>query len=655
MFSKVLIANRGEIAVRVIRSVQAAGYAAVAVHSEADADAPHVRLADEAVLIGPPTVARSYLDIEALLEAARRTGADAVHPGYGFLSERDDFARACEAAGLVFIGPSPEAIALMGNKRVAKQRMLAADVPCIPGYQEADQSDEALLVAARSIGVPLMVKAAAGGGGRGMRLVYDLDDLAEILASARSEALNAFGSDELILEKAVIDGRHIEIQVAADSHGNVVHLGERDCSIQRRHQKVIEEAPSPFVSPELREAMGGAAVAAARACDYRGVGTVEFLVDAEGAFYFLEMNTRLQVEHPVTELVTGVDLVDWQLRIAAGETLPRAQSEIALSGHAIEARLYAEDPAAGFLPQTGPILAWQVPEGEGVRVDHGIAAGGEVTPHYDPMLAKIIASGRDREEARRRLDRALANTHLLGLTSNRGFLRQLIGDPRFIDGAATTALIDEEVLARAAAATRADDPTLALAAVLFAVRRGDAGPGGWRWSNAASMPVRLRLAQGEEARPTEVRPRDEGFLVTLGENEIAVALQDHADGACGYAIDGIRRHAVFAFDGDSLHLDAGGTGVTVEDRTYLPARSEDDAASGNLTASTEGLVVAINVAEGERVSRGQTLITVEAMKMEHRHTAGGDGVVRTINTSLNVQVRKGQLLAELDLDSLSGE
>ena len=413
-FGKVLVANRGEIAWRVMRTAKAMGYRTVAVYSDADKDAPHVAFADEAVRIGPSPVGESYLSIDRILEAAHKSGADAVHPGYGFLSENEAFAAACEKAGLVFIGPPPAAIAAMGNKAAAKRRMIDAGVPCVPGYQGADQSDANLEKEARKIGLPVMVKAAAGGGGRGMRLVEREADLLEAIRTARTEAESAFGSGELILEKAVVDARHVEIQVFADAHGNVIHLGERDCSVQRRHQKVIEEAPSPAVNADLRRRMGAAAVAAARAIGYRGAGTVEFLLGADGAFYFLEMNTRLQVEHPVTEAITGQDLVAWQLKVAMGEKLPLTQEQVTFSGHAIEVRLYAEDAYAGFLPQTGRIDVWRPATGPGVRIDHGMKDGLAISPFYDPMIAKVIAHGATREEARTRLVRALRETVVLG-------------------------------------------------------------------------------------------------------------------------------------------------------------------------------------------------------------------------------------------------
>ena len=442
-FQRILIANRGEIACRVIRAARDRGLQSVAVYSDADAGALHTRLADMAVPIGPAPVGQSYLSVEKILAAARASGADAVHPGYGFLSENADFARACREAGLVFIGPTPEAIAAMGNKAAAKRRMLDAGVPCVPGYQGDDQDDATFAREAERIGYPVMVKAAAGGGGRGMRLVAQPGELGQSLASARSEAAKAFGSDELILEKAIVGPRHVEIQVLADRHGTVVHAGERDCSVQRRHQKVLEEVPCPVMTKALRAAMGSAAVEAARAISYESAGTVEFLLDGRGEFYFLEMNTRIQVEHPVTELVTGLDLVGLQIDIAQGKPLPFTQSDVRLTGHAIEARLYAEDPAAGFLPQTGKILRWTLPSGSGIRVDHGLADGSEISPYYDPMIAKLIAYGDTRDEARQRLIRALDDTVIFGVPTNRAFLRAMLAHPAFAAGEATTAFIED--------------------------------------------------------------------------------------------------------------------------------------------------------------------------------------------------------------------
>lgn len=654
MFNKVLIANRGEIAVRVIKSVKAAGYQAVAVFSDADENAAHVLLADEAVCIGPAQVNQSYLVVENILEAAKKTGADAIHPGYGFLSENADFAKACKKADIVFIGPSPEAIDLMGNKRIAKSSMIEAGVPCIPGYQGEDQSDATLLAEAKDIGYPLMVKAAAGGGGRGMRFQMSADGLEDAIQSARTEALSAFGSDELILERAVIDGRHIEIQVAADAHGNAVYLGERDCSIQRRHQKVIEEAPSPFVDEDLRSDMGEAAVNAAKSCAYQGVGTVEFLVDADGAFYFLEMNTRLQVEHPVTELITGIDLVDLQLQIASNDPLPFEQCDIDLEGHAIEARLYAEDPANGFMPQTGKVLYWKESEGEGLRNDHFMETGSEISPHYDSMVAKVISWGATREEARRRLQRSLRETHLLGVTTNKPFLAQILGDERFITGEATTAFIDDETLEKASHAAKPEDSNLALAAVLYLINEAEDESFedlvGWSWSNAAGMEKRERLTTAESDDVIGVTCDGLDFKASFKDVTHDILIHSIVGAEVIATIDGVRRTAQYAIDGDTLYLDAGGQTLEIENRTYQPALSDDAAGSGRILANTEGLVIAVNAEVGARVEKGDLLVTIEAMKMEHRLLADGNGTVAEVNAQTGTQVKKGQVMAVLELD-----
>ena len=439
----VLVANRGEIAVRVMRTAKAMGLKTVAVYSDADANALHARSADMAVSLGGNTAAESYLNGDAILEAARTTGADAIHPGYGFLSENTGFAAACAEAGIIFIGPPAAAVEIMGDKALAKRAMLEAQVPCIPGYQGEDQSDDTLIREAEAMGMPVMIKAAAGGGGRGMRRVADPEQLLKSIALARSEAEGAFGNGDLILERAIEGARHVEVQVFADTHGNVIHLGERDCSLQRRHQKVVEESPCPVMTPELREAMGTAAAEAARAVSYVGAGTVEFLLDASEEFYFLEMNTRLQVEHPVTECVTGFDLVQWQIRVAQGEPLPATQDDIDLFGHAIEVRLCAEDPAAAFLPSAGPVSLFSLPIEEGVRVDSGIETGDAISPFYDSMVAKVIAWGETRETARLKLRSALQATALAGVTHNRAFLLELLDQPIFIEGGATTDYIDQ--------------------------------------------------------------------------------------------------------------------------------------------------------------------------------------------------------------------
>ncbi|NLH07385.1 MAG: acetyl-CoA carboxylase biotin carboxylase subunit [Chloroflexi bacterium] len=444
MFRKMLIANRGEIAVRLIHACHELGIRAVAVYSDADADALHVRLADEAVHIGPAPPAESYLRGDRIIEAARATGCEAIHPGYGFLAEAPDFARAVREAGLVFVGPSAEAIRRMGVKTEARALMQAAGVPVVPGYQGGESAaDEDFLRAADAIGYPVMVKAAGGGGGKGIRVVRDPADLPDALASARREAAHAFGDPNVFLEKFIEPARHIEVQVLADEHGRTVHLFERECSIQRRHQKIIEESPSPAVTPELRARMGEAAVAAARVVGYANAGTVEFIVGPAGDFYFLEMNTRLQVEHPVTEMVTGVDLVTQQIRIAAGEPLPFTQEDLSQRGHAIECRVYAEDPASGFLPATGPVLRTVEPAGPGVRVDAGVVTGDEVTIHYDPMIAKGITFAGSRADAIRKMDWALAQYVILGVTTNLAFLRDVLRHPDFVAGTFSTRFVDE--------------------------------------------------------------------------------------------------------------------------------------------------------------------------------------------------------------------
>ena len=638
-FTKVLIANRGEIACRIMATAHDMGYRTVAVYSEADGGAPHVQMADQAVCIGPAPVAGSYLNVAAILDAAARTGADAVHPGYGFLAENADFAQACADAGLTFIGPSPNAIDLMGNKRLAKLRMEEAIVPCVPGYSGVDQDDGVLVAEGEKIGFPLMVKAASGGGGRGMRLVGDAADLPAAISGARSEAENAFGSGELILEKAVIEPRHVEIQVFADSHGNCVHLGERDCSIQRRHQKVVEEAPSPAVDKGLRSAMGAAAVAAAQAIDYQGAGTVEFLLGADGSFYFLEMNTRLQVEHPVTEMITGLDLVAWQLDVAAGAALPLAQEQIEFSGHAIEVRLYAEDPYADFLPQTGTVVAWR--PSPDVRVDTGIVEGQEISPFYDPMVAKVIAHGRDREEARRRLLRGLEDTALLGLSNNRGFLLDVLGHDGFADGSATTAFIGQHFtdLQR----PRPNAVTRALAAVLL-YRHSAGDQAGWR--SAAPIVISIDLRFGEEQCLCQVALTADGYNVTLGEDEIVeIELLSMAHGQVRFSSGGVVDGAAYAFAGNDLHLDLAGAANHFYEFTPELAAAKGRESDGRLIAPMAGRIVAVRAAVGEAVMKGQILVILEAMKMEHEIKAPADGMVEEVGVAEGDQVEARQMLA----------
>ena len=624
-FTKILIANRGEIACRIQRTAQALGYRTVAVYSDADTDALHVQMADEAVHIGPAPVQQSYLNTEAILAAAQLTGADAIHPGYGFLSENPDFARACQQATLTFIGPSAEAIELMGSKRLSKLAMLDAGVPCIAGYQGSAQDDATLQREAERIGFPLMIKASAGGGGRGMRLVHQREQLLEQLRTARSEAMNAFGSDELILEQALIDPRHVEVQLFGDSHGNLIYLGERDCSIQRRHQKVIEEAPCPVMTPDLRQAMGEAALKAGRAVNYVGAGTVEFLLDRNGQFYFLEMNTRLQVEHPVTEMITGLDLVDWQLQIAAGQPLPLTQSQVTLTGHAMEVRLYAEDPAQGFLPQTGDVLRWE--PAPGVRIDHGLLEGQTVSPFYDPMLGKIIAHGASREEARRKLLRAVEDSVLLGVATNQRLLIDLLKHPDFINGDFSTGLIAEHFSVIPQQTATAEQ--LKLAAALFYQHSANQHTQTLaRWRNTASVPVTYRLEVNGQLHSVSV---DDLQLTTDGRHASLV-------------INGIRRRIAYHLDGNRLWL----PGLTVTDRTQQVASRQADASSGTVQAPMDGAIVDIRVCVGETVSKGQLLLVLEAMKMEHPLKAGIDGTVKEMRVMTGDQVRNRQVLLEIE-------
>ena len=650
-FRKILIANRGEIACRIQRTAQALGYRTVAVFSEADAGALHVRMADEAVLIGPAPVQQSYLDPLAILEAARRSGADAIHPGYGFLSENAGFAQACADADIVFIGPSPEAIDLMGSKRRAKIAMINAGVPCIAGYQGAAQDDDTLQREAGRIGYPLMIKASAGGGGRGMRLVQRAEDLLEQLRSARSEALHGFGSDELILEQALIDPRHVEVQIFGDHHGQLIHLGERDCSIQRRHQKVIEEAPCPVMTADLRQAMGEAALEAGRAVNYVGAGTVEFLLAADGRFYFLEMNTRLQVEHPVTELITGLDLVAWQLDVAAGRPLPLRQDQVTLSGHALQVRLYAEDPAADFLPQTGRLIGWEPPSRDGVRIDHGLLEGQAITPFYDSMLGKLIVHGATREEARRTLLRAVEDCVLLGVQSNQRLLAGLLAHPRFIDGDFGTGFIGQHFANHAALLPlepSAEQLAIATAAFYQASQARHApGLGGWRNSIGTALPYRIGVGERDWALSLEAETngalniRSAGHLIELK------LLDVDAQGAT-LVIDGIRQRQAWRLQGNDLWLSTRPGGLHLQDRTHAPIAAKASTNDGMLKAPMDGAIVEVLVSEGSTVRQGQRLMVLEAMKMEHPLKAGIDGVVRQLQVKRGDQVKKRQVLLRVE-------
>ncbi len=658
-FNKILIANRGEIACRVMRTAKELGYRTVAVYSTADADARHVQVADEAVCIGPAQVNQSYLLIDNIIAAAQKTGADAIHPGYGFLSENADFARACEAAGIVFIGPTVEAIHLMGSKRLSKIAMLAAGVPCIPGYEGAAQDEQTLISEAGRIGYPLMIKASAGGGGRGMRLVHAASELAEQIRTARSEAQNAFGSGELILERAVIRPRHVEIQVFGDQLGNIVYLGERDCSVQRRHQKVVEEAPCPVMTPELRQAMGEAAVKAAASVNYVGAGTVEFLLDQSGEFFFLEMNTRLQVEHPVTELITGQDLVAWQIRAAAGQPLPLKQDEIRLSGHAMEVRLYAEDAAHNFLPQTGQVLRWEPELLDGVRIDHGLVEGQEVSPFYDPMLAKIIAYGTTRDDARRKLVRAVEQCVLLGVNGNQRFLANLLAHPEFAAGHATTAFIAEHFNADPSLSPQAPAAReLAVAAALLYQQSANARAhqselAGWR--SAGSAPWQFILKHGEHKHSISLDVQLAGsqpsLLATVGDTQVSLKLLASDGRWLTLELDGIRQRIAYQQQGEQLWLYGHYGNLHLLDVTHEPAGGQNAASSGAVKAPMDGAIVDVLVSEGERVSKGQLLVVLEAMKMEHPMKAGVDGTVRRIGINKGDQVKNRQVLVEIEANA----
>ena len=656
-FEKVLIANRGEIAVRVMRTAKSLGYKTVAVYSEADAGAPHVLDADEAVCIGPAPVGESYLVAEKILEAAKRTGAGAVHPGYGFLSENCDFANACEKAGIEFIGPPSAAIELMGSKRLSKIAMIEAKVPCIPGYEGANQDIDTLIKEAKQIGFPIMVKASAGGGGRGMRLVYEENELEAQIKTARSEAENAFGSGELILEKAVIKPRHIEIQVFADKYGNAVYLGERDCSIQRRHQKVVEEAPSPFVDPDLRQRMGEAAVQAAKACNYVGAGTVEFLVDANKNFYFLEMNTRLQVEHPVTELITDTDLVSWQLNVAAGQPLPKKQDEIALKGHAMEVRLYAEDPANQFLPQTGPVHLWEPATGEGIRIDDGIVTGQEISPFYDPMLAKIIAYGANREEARRRLLRAIEESTLFGCTVNSNFLCEVLRHQVFIDGEATTAFIAEDFLESKTLSKQTPTATvISIAAMISYLEQAPEqtashlSPWGSElsgWSNTGKAPWPYQLRSGDETFNLTLEQDENQYLIKQADNVTQLVLMANHPGSLIYSENGVRKRCRYKVTNGQIFIRLESEYFCFEDCTHKAAEAQDGAGSGQIKASMDGAIIEVLAVAGSRVEKGQTLVILEAMKMEHPLKSDVEGIVEAVNVSQGDQVKLRQLLVNV--------
>ena len=649
----VLVANRGEIACRVIRTLREQGVRSVAVYSDADADAPHVRLADVAVHIGPSPARESYLVADRILDAARRTGAQAIHPGYGFLSENASFARACEDAGVIFMGPPASAIDTMGDKISARATVEKRDVPTVPGISRPGLTDDELIEAAPGIGFPVLIKPSAGGGGKGMHRVERIEDLAEALVTARREAAGAFGDDSLFIEHFVDTPRHIEVQVLADSHGNVIHLGERECSLQRRHQKVIEEAPSPLLDETVRARIGEAACDAARSCGYVGAGTVEFIVPAADPdkFYFMEMNTRLQVEHPVTEEVTGLDLVALQLAIARGAELPITQDQVTMTGHSIEARVYAEDPAAGFLPTGGTVTRVVEPSGPGVRVDSGIADGSEVTSLYDPMLLKVIVHGADRAEALDRLDRALANTVVAGVGVNVDFCRYLLSVPEVASGDLDTGLLDR--VAGDYADFPVPDEALVAAAMAWLAGRWPEGPASpwavpdaWRSGRPGTQRLRLRTTNGSSLIAVAGTPA--GATVTVdaqvagisepAEGEDAREPRDyasaiHRDGDLWRVdCDGIARHwQVETVDSrrgtDVIVSSDEGTWVLHRENVVRSAADDDGSGDGTLTSPMPGTVIALSAADGDRVEAGDPVLVVEAMKMEHTLRAPTAGVV----------------------------
>ncbi len=675
LFSTVLVANRGEIACRIIRTLRELGIRSVAVYSDADRDAKHVALADEAVRIGPPPAQESYLDADAIIAAAQASGAQAIHPGYGFLSENADFAKKCQAAGIVFIGPGVAALGLMGDKIRAKQHVSKAGVPVIEGVSSPGLSNEQLEAAAIELGFPILVKPSAGGGGKGMVPVYAASELTEALATARRIASSAFGDDTLLLERLVTAPRHIEVQLLADTHGNVIHLGERECSLQRRHQKVIEEAPSPLLSPETRARIGEAACTVARSVDYVGAGTVEFLVsaDAPDEFFFMEMNTRLQVEHPVTELVTGIDLVAWQLRVAAGEHLAIAQDDVRLVGHAIEARVYAEDPERGFLPSTGRVVALVEAAGEGVRVDSSLVAGLVVSPHYDPMLAKVIAWGSDRAQALHRLDGALAATTVLGVRTNLEYLRALLADADVRSGNLDTTLIERRL--PGLAFRHPDDALLAVAALhLHAAPKADGvwhARDGWRMGGVARA-NRYRFATSSTERTDVLVSGTAGSGTALSASTVTIAGAIHTavwsvSSTVPYVtaiveFDGFSSRWTIARDGNTLWLGQDGfswpLGIVSRDAETAEMVAGIETAEKprrpEVRSPMPGTVVTVSVVDGARVEPGDTILTVEAMKMEHKLTAPVAGIV-SIAATPGELVKLDQLLASITVTHITEE
>ncbi|MBX9630069.1 MAG: acetyl/propionyl/methylcrotonyl-CoA carboxylase subunit alpha [Burkholderiales bacterium] len=669
MFDKILIANRGEIACRVARTAKRLGIRTVAVYSEADAGALHVASCDEAFLIGPPPARDSYLRIDRILEAVQRAGARAIHPGYGFLSENENFAEACAAAGIVFIGPPVEAIRAMGSKSAAKALMEKAGVPLVPGYHGDAQDIDLIADEAERIGYPVLIKASAGGGGKGMRIVRAAAELKDAVASAKREAASSFGDDKVLIERYLTRPRHVELQVFADSHGNCIHLFERDCSVQRRHQKVLEEAPAPGMTAQRRRQMGSAAVAAANAVSYVGAGTVEFILDESGEFYFMEMNTRLQVEHPVTEMITGLDLVEWQLRVAAGEALPLSQEDVTAHGHAIEARVYAEDPARGFLPAIGRLAHLREPmPSRHVRVDTGVRAGDEIGVHYDPMIAKLICWDVDRASALRRLQRALGEYQVSGVANNLAFLATLTAHRAFANAHQDASLLDTGLIERHQAELFAEpvatpDVILAVATLsellhadrLAQERAKDSGDphspwhasSGWRL-NEDNFHV-LRFIDGGRAVAVTAHYRSDGYEFELPGSRASVRGALRPDGSIAVDVDGMRFEATVVQLGAVLEIFAQGSAHRLE--IELPDRTGDEAEGGSLAAPMPGSVVDVLVKPGDAVTKGAALMIIEAMKMEHTIAAPAAGTVKEVYFAKGDQVAEGVELLGFEADT----
>jgi 3-methylcrotonyl-CoA carboxylase alpha subunit len=657
MLKSVLIANRGEIACRVIRTARRMGLRTIAVYSDADADALHVAQADEAVRIGGPLARESYLKIDAIIEAAKKTGAQAIHPGYGFLSENAAFAEACAEAKIVFVGPPPSAIRAMGGKSEAKALMAKAQVPLVPGYHGEDQSPAVLEKAAGQIGFPVLIKASAGGGGKGMKVAASKAEFNDQLASAQREARSSFGDDRVLIEKYLARPRHVEIQVFADAHGNCVYLFERDCSIQRRHQKVIEEAPAPGMTAALRQRMGNAAVTAAKSIGYVGAGTVEFLLDEDGSFYFMEMNTRLQVEHPVTEFITGLDLVEWQLRVASGEKLPLSQDQLAINGHAFEVRLYAEDPDRDFLPQTGTISHLRFPLANGhVRIDTGITQGKTISTYYDPMIAKLIVWDRDRLSALAQLRRALAETEIGGLVTNTAFLAKLAANKAFAKGDVDTGFVgrhEKELLPSVPAASD-DVLTLAATGILLRERQARANDpwshmDGWRHYGGGHDHLTLvDLSGGQATHKLAFDYVKDGFLFHLKKSAVPVSAELSQAGKLTADMGGRRISAGLASASDDVTLFLDGIGYRLRRAGIAFEDEGSEAAALKITAPMPGRIIAVHVAPGKMVEKGTPLIVLEAMKMEHTLKAGHAGKIEHVGCKPGDQIREGQELLRFE-------